>query len=401
MSRATPSLFEAERLTLADAIDLTAQSLAAHGAAHRNWAVAFSGGKDSTATVTVLMELLLSGRLARPDTLTVFYADTRLELTPLSIAAGIMLERLRSLGVDVRVVMAPLDKRFFVYILGRGVPPPSNTFRWCTPHIKVEPMQDALAAAMEHLDSPILMITGVRIGESAARDARIAVSCGKDGAECGQGWYQEVVPNATGIRGRIATLAPILHWRICHVWDWLMVEAASRGWPTQAVADAYGGDEATEIAARTGCIGCPLASRDLALETVLRNRRWAYLHPLLELKPLYLELRQPRWRLKKTGVNADGAIAGGKNKQRMGPLTFQARLMGLERVLDIQTRVNIAALLEGRPPIDILNAEEEARIRALIAAGTWPQGWDGDEPTADTPMDHVYRDGSVQPLLLS
>jgi len=31
---------------------------------------------------------------------------------------------------------------------------------------------------------------------------------------------------------------------------------------------------------------------------------------------------------------------------------------------------------------------------------TWPQGWDGDEPAADMPMDSVFADGSVQPLLV-
>ena len=54
----------------------------------------------------------------------------------------------------------------------------------------------------------------------------------------------------------------------------------------------------------------------------------------------------------------------------------------------------------GRPRIDILNAEEEARIRELIDAGTWPQGWDGDEPTGDVPLDMIYADGWVQPLLV-
>jgi DNA sulfur modification protein DndC len=71
------------------------------------------------------------------------------------------------------------------------------------------------------LDGKVLMITGVRQGESAIRDQRIEMSCGKDGAECGQGWYQQVLPNAKGLRGRIATLAPLLHWRVCHVWEWL------------------------------------------------------------------------------------------------------------------------------------------------------------------------------------
>jgi DNA sulfur modification protein DndC len=42
--------------------------------------------------------------------------------------------------------MAPLDKRFLVYILGRGVPPPNNnTLRWCTRQIKVDPMAAELS----------------------------------------------------------------------------------------------------------------------------------------------------------------------------------------------------------------------------------------------------------------
>lgn len=74
--------------------------------------------------------------------------------------------------------------------------------------------------------------------------------------------------------------------------------------------------------------------------------------------------------------------------------------MALDRVLAIQNEININALRLGRPAIDILNSEEEARIRELIAAGTWPDKWDGDEPTADTPMDTVFADGTVQPLFL-
>src|SRR6185312_16157413 len=148
--------------------------------------------------------LISSGRIQAPKTLTVFYADTRQELPPLAIAADQIMDELRERGIRAEVVRAPLDKRFFVYILGRGVPPPNNnTLRWCTRQIKVEPMQVAVEAAIEAAGGSMLMITGVRQGESAVRDRRIEMSCGKDGAECGQGWYQQVLPNAKGIRGRI------------------------------------------------------------------------------------------------------------------------------------------------------------------------------------------------------
>ena len=421
MSARQPTLFEGSaRLVYDDAVEMTVASLQAYGPAHDHWCIAWSGGKDSSALLTLVVHLIDVGRIAAPRTLTVFYADTRQELPPLQASATRIMAQLAERGIRCEVVMAPMDKRFLVYMLGRGVPPPNNnTFRWCTRQIKVDPMADAIAARLDELDGKVLMLTGVRQGESAVRDQRIVMSCGKDGAECGQGWYQEVLPNAKGVRGRIATLAPLLHWRVCNVWDWLRVYAPMREygrWATAAIADAYGGDEAAEIAARTGCIGCPLASKEMALETVLATPGWAHLAPLRGLKPLYRELREPKNRLKKTGfdkpviemlghnggppIEETPKLASGKNKQRMGPLTFDARRMALARVEAIQAACNEAAARLGRPGVDILNAEEATRIRELIAVGTWPNGWDGDEPTADTPLDMVFRDGSVQPLML-
>ena len=391
------------RMQMRESIALTIQSLQAYGPDHPHWGIAWSGGKDSTATLTLLLHLIESGQIARPQSLTVFYADTRMELPPLAIAARQIIEQMRARGIAVNVVCAPMDKRFYVYILGRGVPPPNNnTLRWCTRQIKVDPMQAAIEEAIRELDGNVLMITGVRQGESAIRDRRIEMSCGKDGAECGQGWYQQVLPNAAGLRGRIATLAPLLHWRVCHVWDWLNFYAPAAeygGWSTRAIADAYGGEEAEEINARTGCVGCPLAQEERALDTVLANPEWSHLEPLKGLKPLYRELREPRHRIKKAGLERlkDGSIA--KNPQRMGPLTFDARLMGLDRVLRIEDACNEAARCAGRPEIDILNDEESRRILELIEAKTWPQGWDGDEPPADTVMETVYQNGAVQPLL--
>jgi diadenosine tetraphosphatase ApaH/serine/threonine PP2A family protein phosphatase len=127
----------------------------------------------------------------------------------------------------------------------------------------------------------------------------------------------------------------------------------------------------------------------------LQSPAWGHLAPLKGLKPLYRELREPRHRIRKAGLERlkDGSVAA--NPQRMGPLTFAARLMGLDRVLAIQAECNAGAIELGRPLLDILNGEEEARIRQLIAAETWPNGWDGDEPAADTPMDGVDEDRSL------
>lgn len=268
-----------------------------------------------------------------------------------------MLDTLARRGIRTQIVQPCLDDRYFVYMFGRGVPPPNNnTLRWCTPQLKVEPMLAALHDLRQQAGEKILMFTGVRLGESAACDRRIAISCGRNGAECGQGWFQSTTPDSIA-----DTLAPLLHWRICHVWDWLMLYAPTYGFPTQMVADVYGGDAAQERNARTGCIGCPLATQDTALDGLLGKPEWAYLAPLKRLRPLYQELRQFKFRLQKDGErNKNGLLSS--NPNRKGPLTMDARRYGLSVVLDVQATVNRDVAAQGRPTIDLINDEEYARI---------------------------------------
>jgi DNA sulfur modification protein DndC len=390
-----PTFFDGMRSTLGEAIEQTVLSLQTYARTHRHWAIAYSGGKDSSATVTVIAHLIETGRVPAPASLTVLYADTRMEITPLQVAALKVMDELRERGIDVRVVLPQLDDRFMVYMLGRGVPPPKNRFRWCTSQIKIEPMMAALSDLRAEAGEKLLMLTGVRLGESAARDARIVLSCSRDGAECGQGWFQEATPEAVA-----DTLAPILHWRVCHVWAWLTAHCPGLGFPTLDIAIAYGGEEAEETNARTGCMGCPLASRDAALEAVVRQPAWSYLAPLLRLKPLYRDLsfnHSNRLRKSEIELRKDGKTAS--NPQRVGPLTLDARRRGLEAILDIQREVNVAAALASRPTVSLIDAEEEARILQLIEENTWPRGWDGTEADGDALLDKINRDGTVQPLL--
>lgn len=382
------SLWEDQRLTLAGAIDLSVASLNAYGERYKHWAIAYSGGKDSSATVSFVAWAIRSGAVKAPESLTVLYADTRQELPPLQQTAMRLLDTVRGDGFKAQVVLPKLDDRFYVYMFGRGVPPPKNRFRWCTPQLKVEPMQSALADLRQQSGEKLLMATGVRLGESAARDQRIAVSCSKDSGECGQGWFQTATDSAVA-----DTLAPLLHWRLCHIYDWLY-GFTPRGITNpyenivRDIAVVYGDEEV-----RTGCVGCNLASKDTALERLIRTPEWAHLQPLMELKPLWAELTKAKNRKRKDGTERrkDGKVP--ENVQRLGPLTTEARLYGLHRILDIQARAKV----------DLINPEEDDRIRWLWGADTWPDGWTGQEITGDVPIDSVRKLGDsviIQPLLV-
>lgn len=389
--------FEKNKRTLEESIASSLASLMAYAPLYKHVALAFSGGKDSTAAVSLYMWLVKTGQIPTPETVSVFYADTRQELPPLHIAAMNMLALLEKRGVKVQVVLPPLDKRYFVYMFGRGVPPPNNrSLRWCTRQIKVDPMLLALEELRARAGEKILMLTGVRIGESDVRDDRIMLSCSRDNAECGQGWFQKSAPKAIA-----DTLAHILEWRVCHVWEWLSIFAPSYGFKATAlVAEVYGDEEAEEMSARTGCVGCPLAEKETALDYLVKKPLWAYLAPLKGLRPLYRKLRKGVNRIRKDGTerNKDGSLSA--NPGRLGPLTMEARRMGLATVLDIQDRINKVAREQGRPPIDLINEEERARIEELIALDTWPNKWEGDELPGDTLIDHVYSEGIIQPMLI-
>lgn len=404
------SLFDDQRLQLDGAIELSLASLQEYGRRYRHWCVAYSGGKDSSATVTLICWAIKTGRVSAPDSLTILYADTRMELPPLQKTAMQLLATLRRDGFNAQVVLPEIDNRFFVYMLGYGVPPSSNTFRWCTPKIKVEPMHTELGkiqqqsvAYVENVgyqilgDEPkdlwryyqpppprFLMLTGVRQGESAARDQRIAVSCSKDSGECGQGWFQVGTPEDVA-----DTLAPLLHWRLCHIYDWLYLEQDRHGYDVSDIALIYGDGEV-----RTGCVGCPLASRDVALERLVKQPGQERYKPLLELKPLYRELKKPQYRLRKSKpeIRKDGKFS--KNAQRLGPLTFEARRWATRRVLDIQKRAGV----------DLINSEELTRIVWHWRNKSWPQGWSGNEVTGDVQLPNVRvtkgNEVVVQPILL-
>lgn len=391
------SLFEDERLTLRDSIDLFRQSILAHALDYRCWAVAFSGGKDSSTVLTLLLHLIDTGALPRPERLVILYADTRMELPMLHTAALGLLDMARTRGCEVQIVQPPLDDRFFVRMLGRGYPPPNNGFRWCVGLLKIEPMQRALLAIQERAGGKFLTLTGMRIGESAARDQRIALACSKNDGECSQGWFQQTTPETVA-----DVLAPALHFRVCHVGDWLMFDAPALGFPTLPVIEAYGAGigDTEKLAARTGCIRCPVAGHDTTLDRVVKTPQWSYLAPFTRLWDIYGELSSPKSRLRKQGERLkDGRM--GRRPMRLGPLTMEARRWGLAQIQAIQSEVNDAARAQGRPEVHILTEEEATRIEELIAANTWPELWEGTEVRGDQLVDVVLADGVMQPLLFA
>jgi DNA sulfur modification protein DndC len=289
---------------------------------YTHWIVTFSGGKDSTTTLIVSLEAALV-HPEQVERIDIVYSDTMLEIPLIrQFALDFMrtiqnMERVVRLPIYCHIVCPEIEQRFWVCLLGKGYPPPHQRFRWCTRRLKIEPVENALKSFVK--PGKTLILTGVRFGESRARDARLHQSCGR-GGECGQGvWFQ------FSSRLQAAYMAPIVEWGECDVWDFLQFHAPALGYPTRHIEDSiYNGRET-----RFGCWICTVVRQDRTMEKITALLQWSHLRPLLDFRQRVKELTsRPESRL----IRPDG---------KPGRLTLAVRRQLLDELLKLQTTVGI------------------------------------------------------------
>ena len=130
------------------AIEITTEAIKVRSSAH--WIIAFSGGKDSSAALKIF---LASYRRAATQLskVTLIYCDTGVEDPVLDKYAKGLLDAIAKeflqigLPFKTKLLKAPIQDRFFVRIIGRGYPPPTNSFRWCTTGLRIKPVSEFIA----------------------------------------------------------------------------------------------------------------------------------------------------------------------------------------------------------------------------------------------------------------
>jgi len=293
--------------------------------AYNHWIITFSGGKDSTTTLITALEtaLELGDEIERLD---VVYADTRVEIPVMQQYALTFVQflqkfdRVRSLPLHCHVVYPTTEESFWVCLLGKGYPPPHQRFRWCTRRLKIEPVEHALKSFVRPDRTAIL--TGVRFGESQARDAGLYQSC-RRGGECGQGvWFEY------SSRLQAAYVAPIVDWKECDVWDFLNFYAPILGYPTDHLEGIlYNGRET-----RFGCWMCTVVKQDKAMMKITSLPEWSHLKPLLDF----------RQRVKELTAHIDSRVLRPNGKP--GRLTLQVRKQLLGELIDLQEKLGMSLI---------------------------------------------------------
>lgn len=189
----------------------------------RPWVVGFSGGKDSTAVLQLVVRMLMA-LLPEQRTKTVYVlsSDTLVENPRVEAWLNKCHAELRQVAAAFRlpvevVKVTPAEKdSFWVCLIGKGYPAPTQDFRWCTGRLKIEPAESYV---IQHISPTgrILQLLGSRKKESKARAASIEA---------------HAIEGKFGTSGSLAegvSYQPIMNWDNDNVWEYL--RAFPTPWP--------------------------------------------------------------------------------------------------------------------------------------------------------------------------
>lgn len=309
----------------------------------RPWIIGFSGGKDSTLVLQLVIESLLEipwSERTRP--VHVIANDTLVESPIVQSYVDTILDTLEqalprlSLPIGIQKTTPAVDQTFWVNLIGRGYPAPTRLFRWCTDRMKIRPTTTYILQQVSEAGEVILLL-GVRRSESAAR----AVSARKydNGGRLNR---------HNDIMGCLV-FRPILELTTEDVWEYLSLVAPPWGGTHRALVqlyrDAAGGECPIVIdpdtqpscgssSIRFGCWTCTVVEKDKSFRNAM-EKGFERLEPMANFRD---------W-LKGFCYNSTNRMKHRRNGQDgIGPLTFEARKRVLDELLKLQKGVGVALI---------------------------------------------------------
>ncbi|EGR3110184.1 hypothetical protein DNG97_16505 [Vibrio parahaemolyticus] len=401
----------------------------------RPWVIGYSGGKDSSAVMSlVYLALLGLEPKDRQKPVFVVSSDTLVE-TPVvvnhikdSLAAIEKGAKRDNLPITCHKVVPKDNQTFWANLLGKGYPAPTRSFRWCTERMKIDPVSDFIKSKVSQFDE-VIVVLGSRSQESASR-AQVIAKHKIDGSRLAR---HTTLANAF-------IFTPIDTWGVDDVWKLLRLchlETKQTPYgPKNIWIDEYdlewenpwGGknlvlwnlykdssgqgecpmviDETTPSCgnSRFGCWTCTVVTKDRAMESLIQNgEQW--MAPLLEFRNKLSMTTDPankeeyRNHKRRTGKVSyqyakEGEDIATERKHVPGPYWMKYRRQWLRELLELDKKFKA----EGRE-IELITVPELHAIRQEWIHDPNEPDWDDSLPTIfkevyGYDLDWVYDDNA-------
>jgi len=301
----------------------------------RPWIVGFSGGKDSTLVLQLVLEMLLElPPSKRTRAVHILSNDTLVESPVVQSFVDAVLDRLRDAveGLRVPVVVVKTtpdpDSTFWVNLIGRGYPAPNRLFRWCTDRMKIKPTT-AYIRAQASAAGEVILLLGVRRQESSAR------------AKSVKRYDNGTRLNAHNDLKGCLVYRPIVELSTDEVWLALMQLRPPWGGTHRELATLYRNAQAGECpfvvdqndapscgtsSSRFGCWTCTVIEKDRSMQGFIESG-YEHLEPLAGFRDWLQEFSR-------TPTNRELERRNGT--EGLGPFTPVARREVLRRLLEVQ-----------------------------------------------------------------
>lgn len=293
------------------------------------WSLGFSGGKDSSALLK-LVYIALESLKTKSKPVTVIYCDTGVEIPIVRSFVEQTLDNLSTEAIEndipirTHIVSPALQDRYFYKVIGRGYPPPSYKFRWCTDVLRIKPIKNFL----NEIKGQSIILLGIRKGESVERDKvilRYKTNCE---------YYFRQYNNKN-----VIIYSPIIEYKVHDVWSIINRNSRPQSIDAEKLQILYSilsSGNPTNLSSsnifnakgRFGCWTCTVVRQDKAVKNLIQEG-YKSLAPLFEFRNWLAIIRDnPSYRCQ-FRRNGDKGL---------GPFTLEARKEILNKLLEAQSK---------------------------------------------------------------
>mgnify|MGYP006273517911 CR=1 FL=1 len=272
---------------------------------NRPWILGFSGGKDSTCMVQLIWSAISEiPEEQRKKQIFIISSDTLVEspkiVNQITTTLDKMEKSARQLGLPIstNLVRPVVKDTFWVCMLGKGFPAPTNMFRWCTDRLKIRNADRFIKEKVSEYGEAVVCL-GTRKDESGSRAQLMNL--------------YEIKGSLLSRHSKFAqtyVYTPLRDFITEDVWNYLLQNKNPWGANNRDLLALYQNANSSECPlvvdsstpscgnSRFGCWVCTVVAEDTSLKNMIENGE-EWMQPLLEFRE---ELKQSQDPLKRREI---------------------------------------------------------------------------------------------------